>query len=75
MTTQVPPPSTWHISQIIVDVLSPIMYACLFNQSKFHWLLSDVLNFAISICFQLSEQTRIFVVIIVWKRSSLLFLS
>jgi hypothetical protein len=42
MTTQVPAPLTRHISQIIVDVLSPIMYACVFNQSKGHWMLSDV---------------------------------
>jgi hypothetical protein len=28
---QVPPPRIWQISQIIVDCLSPIISACIFN--------------------------------------------
>jgi hypothetical protein len=43
----VPPPLIWHISQIIVDVLSSIVIACLLNQSCGHWLLSDALNLMI----------------------------
>jgi hypothetical protein len=30
---QMPPPLTWHIFQIVVDYLSPIIFACVFNQS------------------------------------------
>jgi len=36
---RMPPPLTWYISQIIVDVFSPIVSTCVFNQSKGHWLL------------------------------------
>ncbi len=50
-----PPPLTWHIFKIIVDVLSPILYTCVFNQYEVHWLLSVVLQFAISICLKLKE--------------------
>jgi hypothetical protein len=38
MTTQVPPPFTQHISQIIGDGLSLIVFICVLNQSKGHWL-------------------------------------
>jgi hypothetical protein len=41
MIAWMPPPLTWHIFQIIVDVLSHVMSTCVFNQSKGHWLLSD----------------------------------
>ncbi len=51
-----PPPLTWHIFQIIVDVLSPIVSICHFNQCEGHWLLSDVLTFAISICLKLKKK-------------------
>jgi hypothetical protein len=33
---RVPPPLTWHISQIVVDCLSPIVSTCVFNQSHGH---------------------------------------
>jgi hypothetical protein len=52
-------PLTWHISQIIVDVLSLVMLDCVFNKSKCHWLLSDALNFDISICLKLREEFKI----------------
>jgi hypothetical protein len=34
---------------------------CLFNQCEGHWLLSDVLNFAISICLKLKKEFEILV--------------
>jgi len=32
------------------------MLSCVFNQSKGHWLLSDVLNSPISICLKLRKE-------------------
>ncbi len=40
---RIPPLFTWHISKIIVDSLSPIVIACVLNQSKNHWLFFDAL--------------------------------
>jgi len=55
-----PPPLTRHISQIIVDVISLIVSICVLNQSKGHWLqLNDALNFNISICLKLKEETNL----------------
>jgi hypothetical protein len=56
MTTRVPPPLTWHICQIVVNCLSPIITTCVRNQSRGHWLLSDVLHFAISMNLKLIEE-------------------
>jgi hypothetical protein len=39
---------TWHISQIIVDILFPIVTTYDLNYSNGHWLLSDPLNAIIS---------------------------
>jgi hypothetical protein len=36
VTCQMPPPLTWHISQIVVDCLSPIVSTCVINQSHGH---------------------------------------
>jgi hypothetical protein len=44
----VPPPLTWHICHIIVDSFGHVVFVCILNQSKGHWLLSDALNFTIS---------------------------
>jgi hypothetical protein len=43
VTGHVLPPLTWHISQIIIDVLSSVVSAYVLNQSRGHWLLSNVL--------------------------------
>jgi hypothetical protein len=59
MITQMPSLLTWHIFQIIVDVLSPIVSTCVLNQSRGHWLLSDVLDYAIYICLKLRGKTII----------------
>jgi hypothetical protein len=55
----VPPPLTWQISQIIVDCLSPIIFAYVLNQSCGHWLLSDALHYAISMSLKLKEENKI----------------
>ncbi len=49
ITDCVPPPLTWHIFQIIVDVLSSIVSVCVLNQSCGHWLLFDALNVTITL--------------------------
>jgi hypothetical protein len=54
-----PPLLTWQISQIIVDCLSLIVFACVFNQSCGHWFLSDDLHFVISMSLKLEEENKI----------------
>jgi hypothetical protein len=54
-----PPLLTWQISQIIVDCLSLIVFACVFNQSFGHWFLSDDLHFVISMSLKLEEENKI----------------
>jgi len=54
-----PPPLTWHISQIIVDCLLPIVSTCVINQSHGHWLLSDALYSIISMSLKLKEENKI----------------
>jgi len=36
MNARVPPPLTWHISEIIVDYFGPIVSAYILNQSRNH---------------------------------------
>jgi hypothetical protein len=52
------PPLTWHISQIIVDVLSSIVNACFLNQFHGHWLFFDALNATITMSLKLKEKFR-----------------
>jgi hypothetical protein len=49
----VPPLLTWHISQKIIDVLSSVVSACVLNQSRGHWLLSNALNVTITMSSKL----------------------
>ncbi len=42
-----------------MDCFSPIIYACVLNQSCGHWLFSDVLHFAISMSLKLKEENKI----------------
>ncbi len=37
-------PLTWHISQIIVDVLFLVVSVCVLNQFHGHWLFLNALN-------------------------------
>jgi len=56
---QMPPFLIWHIYQILVDSLSPIVSSYVFNQSHGHWLLSDALHSIISMSLKLKEENKI----------------
>jgi hypothetical protein len=56
ITNHVLPPLMWHISQIIVDVLSSIVSAYVLNQSHRHWLLFDAWNATITSSFKFKEE-------------------
>ncbi len=56
MNARVPPQLTWHTSQITIDFLGPIVFTCILNQSKGHWLLSDALNFAIPMSLKFKDE-------------------
>jgi hypothetical protein len=56
MNVRVPPPLTWHICHIIVAYFSPVVSICILNQSRGHWLLSDALNFAISMNLKFRDE-------------------
>jgi len=53
------PPLTWHIFQIIVDILSLVVSDYVLNQSRGHWLLSDVLNAIIIMNLIFKEEFQI----------------
>jgi hypothetical protein len=53
---RIPPPLTWHICRIIIDSFGPIVFACILNQSRGHWLLNDALNFAISMSLKFRNE-------------------
>jgi hypothetical protein len=55
----VPPTLTWKIPQTIVDCLSLVVFAHVLNQSRGHWLLSDVLHFAISMKLKFKEENEV----------------
>jgi len=59
ITSRVFPPLTWHISQIIVDVLFLVVSACVLNQSHGHWLFFDALNAIITMSLKLKEKSGI----------------
>jgi len=46
----------WYIAQTVVDSLIPAVLVCLLNQSRGHWLLSDVLNRTITITLKFQEE-------------------
>ncbi len=56
---RVPPPFTWNICWIIVDFFSPIVSTCVLNQSHGHLLLSDALNYAISMILKLRVRPNV----------------
>ncbi len=58
MTTIVPPHLTWHICQIVVICLSPIVTTYVLSQYKGHWLLSDTLDSTISMSLKLKEEPK-----------------
>jgi len=63
ITRQMPPLLTWQISQIIVNYPSPIVIACVLNQSHGHWMLIDVLNFAISFSLKLKKIIHLWLIL------------
>jgi hypothetical protein len=56
ITSYVSPHLIWHRSQIIVNILSPIVTIYILNQSRGHWFLSDALQIAISMSLKLKEE-------------------
>jgi hypothetical protein len=48
MNVKLPPPLTWHICRIIIDSFGPIASIYILNLFRGHWLVSDALNFSIS---------------------------
>jgi hypothetical protein len=42
-----------------VDCLSPIVFTCILNQSRGHWLFSDTLHSAMSMSSKLKEENQI----------------
>ncbi len=54
-----PPPLIWHISQIVVDCISLLMYVYVLNQSCDYWLLSDASHSTLTISFKLKEEVKI----------------
>jgi hypothetical protein len=53
------PPLTWHISQIIFDVLSSVVNVYVLNQSRGHWLLFNALNVTIVMNLKFKKESRI----------------
>jgi hypothetical protein len=49
---------TWHICQIVVNVLSLVVSAYVLNQYRGYWLLSDAFHFAISMSLKLREKPK-----------------
>jgi hypothetical protein len=56
ISSQVPPPPTWHILKILVDVFFSTMSPCVMNQFKGHWLLIGALFIAITMSCKLKEE-------------------
>ncbi len=54
----VPPPPTWHVAQIVVDVLSLVVSTCVLNQSHGHWLSIDVLHSTITMNTKIIEELQ-----------------
>jgi hypothetical protein len=58
VTSQVPPPLTWQICQIIVDFFL-IISTYVFNQLHGHWLLNDALHSTILMSLELKEENQV----------------
>jgi len=56
MNAIVPPPLTWHICHIIVDSFNHVVFVCILNQFKGHWLLSDALNSTIFMSLEFRDE-------------------
>ncbi len=58
ISVHVPPPPTWHVAQIVVDVVSLLVTTCVLNQSHGHWLSSDALQFVITMNTKIIEELQ-----------------
>ncbi len=56
ITNCVPSLLTVYVSQIIIDIISPIVNACVFNQYRGHWLFFNALHAKITM--ELKEQLK-----------------
>ncbi len=56
ITNHVPPLLTWHISQIIIDVLFPILSICVLYKSYGHQLLFNALHVTITMTLKFKEE-------------------
>jgi hypothetical protein len=56
ISSRVPPPPTWHILKILIDVFSTMVNACVMNQSRGHWLLIGALFTTITMSCTLKEE-------------------
>jgi hypothetical protein len=50
---------TWFICQTIVDCLNLVVFICVLNQSTIHWLLSNALNYAITMSFKVKDEMHL----------------
>jgi hypothetical protein len=55
ITNHVPPPLTWHISQIIIDVLFPILSIYVLYKSYGHRLLFNALHVTITMTLKFKK--------------------
>jgi hypothetical protein len=58
LTGCMPPPLIWHISQIIVDCISLLMYVYVLNQSCDHWLLTYASHSTLTMSFKLNKEVK-----------------
>jgi hypothetical protein len=59
VSNHIPPPIIWFICQTIIDCLSFFVSACVLNQSTRHWLLSNGLNFVITMSFKARDEMHL----------------
>ncbi len=50
------PPLTWHIFLILMDFIFLLRQLCVLNQACGQWLLSDALDFTISLSLKLKHE-------------------
>jgi len=62
------------ISNYFFVLFGPILSARILNWSKGHWLLSDALNFAISMNIKFKDEIDLQPLTMKWKKMQILFL-
>lgn len=56
---RIPTPQTWAILETVASALSPLLSACVINQCRGYWLLSDALSTTIELSLKFSQEKRI----------------